>query len=373
MISRALSAARLFCLLSAVLIVSPLLAQQDDTPPPPSDLPTETLHVYTNRMQFPTLLIDKHERSVAHPKLKDFDISLDSGKPFHPSGMHVEGDDPLAIAVLLDLSGGEEEIIKDLPDSLAALVPQSLHSQDHLYFYALDCRLIALPAPVAADASAIRSGLATISSAPVHGTSQQNSCPAHPRLWDAITSISNDLAPLRARHVLLVVSRTKNRDSATSRAEMDHAINFDGVSVFVVRDIIEYYADHGIHTAVTGEVRANAHNPTFALTEEAETVDLCLRSGGFVVNTIPGTLTDRILELITLLRGRYVLEFARPDKNFVGWHSMQVSVAGVPITLATGTSAPVADMSVLESPNTVPVSSSPASVGDRHILTPKNP
>lgn len=366
---RVASAASLLCLLTVIPLPSGLLAQQDN--PPAANIPMETLHVYVNRMQFPTLLIDKQERAVAHPKLKDFDITLDSGKPFHPSGMHIEANDPLAIAVLLDLSGGEEGLLDELPNSLAALVPQALLQHDRLYFYALDCRLIGLPSPVPPDAAAIRSNLATISAAPVHASGGDTACSAHPRLWDAITIISHALAPIPARHVLLVVSRAKTDDNVTSRVAMDHAVNFDGTAVFVVRDIIRYYADHGIRTGVTDEVRRVARDPMFALTKEASPVDLCIRSGGFVLNVIPGTLPARLHELISLLRGRYVLEFARPNENFVGWHEMQVSVTGVPYALATGTSAPVEDTNVPRAPDTLPVKPSPAVLGSRQVLEPK--
>jgi hypothetical protein len=378
MVFRVLSVARLTLgFLAALFVVSPLApspltAQQDTSLPPPDNLPTETLHVYTNRMQFPTLLIDKQEHPIAHTKLKDFDITLDSGKSFHPSGMHIEGDDPLAIAVLLDLSGSERNILNELPTALDALVPQWLHPQDRLYFYALDCRLIGLPAAVPVDAAAIRSGLASISNAPVHSRNEAQACPEHPRLWDAIGSVSHDLAKLPARHVLLVISRGRSHDSVTTRAAMNEAINFDGVTVFGIRDILEYFADHGIQTGVTGEVRRASRNPTFELNGEDRMLELSLRSGGFILDLIPGTLTERLRELIDLLRGRYVLEFARPDKNFVGWHAMEVKVPGVPFVLATGTSAPVADNSILQAPDTVPVKPSPAVVGDRNVLPPEN-
>jgi hypothetical protein len=98
---------------------------------------------------------------------------------------------------------------------------------------------------------------------------------------------------------------------------------------------------------------------------------LCERTGGLIL-TIPRESLESSLErTIAMLRGRYILEFPRPDQATPGVHGIEVQV---PILSAYVTSAgvtvPLADAKILADPLTVPSAPSPATLGTRHPINP---
>jgi len=82
------------------------------------------------------------------------------------------------------------------------------------------------------------------------------------------------------------------------------------------------------------------------------------------------SLARRLREFANLLRGRYIVEFRRPDDITLGDHDFRVSIVGlIAFVRPAGISTPIADPKVLQDPNTV--QSDPAlspTVGKRRVL-----
>jgi hypothetical protein len=118
-----------------------VVAAQDA--PMPKDEPVHTLHVYTNLIQIPTLVLgpnrERLKTSIAESR---FSISIDSGPWFRATHVRPEGDDPIAFSILLDVSGDAAELMPKIGDAIADLAPFSLHSKHHVSIYALDCSLV---------------------------------------------------------------------------------------------------------------------------------------------------------------------------------------------------------------------------------------
>jgi hypothetical protein len=56
-----------------------------------------------------------------------FRLSLDSGPRFRPTYVRREGDDPISLAILIDASKPDNELLPSLIKAIAALPPDFLH------------------------------------------------------------------------------------------------------------------------------------------------------------------------------------------------------------------------------------------------------
>jgi len=179
-------------------------AQEPAAPQPANPY---TLHVYANRIQLPTVVIDSSGQQVHSLTRDNFDITLDGGSIFHPTTARIEGDDPITLALLLDVSGMGKDIFKNLPALFAALAPDSLHPKDHVSIYAVDCRVIRTLDDVPADPATLKLGIEKAFVAPgLHDKSDGPTCGTSIHLWDAIATVANALATKPGRRVMLVIS-----------------------------------------------------------------------------------------------------------------------------------------------------------------------
>ena len=352
----------IYLVLCLSVLAGPLLEAQDpDTePPPPPGL--YTLHVYTNLVQVPTLVLNSNNKPVSSLTRTQFSIALDGGPLFHPTQMRLEGEDPVSLGILIDASGGEEELVQKLPAALAGLAPQYLHPSDQLMLFALDCKLVHSTTPIPASASGITKGLTAVLRSPgLHGEKSHGSCSRTTRLWDSIISVDNVLKDMPGRRVLLIISSGNDHQSQTSFQETQLYSGFFAIAIFGMRDPdgpligeIPNRSDvrHGGLTAGT-------------LYEAADSFDLlCRTNGGLLLNVRSWTLAQSLQSFITMLRGRYILEFPRPDNSTAGNHNIDITLPGKnALILATGVATPLPDPALLADPNTVPVAPSPAQMG----------
>jgi hypothetical protein len=175
-------------LLATLLALGTLSVRaQQPTPDQPAEADTPyVLHVYANLIQIPTLVLSRSLKPVPPIPIDRFNISLDSGPPFHPTRMHIEGDEPLSLAVLLDASGGEDLILKNFAANLAALTPDELLPHDHITIYALDCQLLRSTDDKPATAETIEGGVTSLLKSPLlHDPSSKHTCHKNLQLWSA--------------------------------------------------------------------------------------------------------------------------------------------------------------------------------------------
>src|SRR5271156_6541884 len=65
-----------------------------------------TLHVYTNLIQIPTLVLGPSREFIKRPIAENrFSVSIDEGPWFPAIHVRPEGDDPIALSILLDVNG----------------------------------------------------------------------------------------------------------------------------------------------------------------------------------------------------------------------------------------------------------------------------
>jgi hypothetical protein len=118
----------------AVCLGGTLLSAQN-TPATSDAIPT--LHVYTNLVQIPVLVLTPTREKLLAPIAPNrFSISFDGGPSFQPTYARLEGDDPIDLSIVLDIRSLQIDLIERIDQTIADLAPSFLHPGDHVSIYA---------------------------------------------------------------------------------------------------------------------------------------------------------------------------------------------------------------------------------------------
>ena len=334
---------RFVCVAGLALAVGMLWAQ--DTPVQSDNKPIETLHVYTDLIQIPTLVLEPNRQVIKKtiPE-SEFYVSIDSGPKFRATHTRLEGDDPLSISILLDVSGDTLLLLPKIDEAFAHLAPNSLHTGDHVSIYALDCSLVQSLDDVPAEREKLRLGVKRVleSWQNRQADGRGTTCKHSGHLWDAIGYVAKQLSQLPGRRVILAVSQGEDSGSEHTWNEVRTYVQATGVAIFGVFTV-PVFAEDGNHT----RLRWDSENAFRSL---------CALSGGLVFMTHVQTVRETLKGIVTTLRGRYIVEFPRPAKSTAGFHSLQVTIANgrSDFIASSGITVPLPDAAVLTDPTTVP-------------------
>jgi hypothetical protein len=345
--------------------------------------PAPTLHVYENLLQASVLVLQSNRDRIGKPiDAERFSVSLDAGPWFRASHVRREGDDPISLSILLDVSGDGGLLMPKMAESIGALAPKSLGPQDRISVYALDCSLIRAASDAPADTAglkrAVDEGLSswTARNSKKHAKGgAESDCKRPEYLWGALADLTDGLHKLAGRRVILVVSSGEDKGSAHTwnqvRAEAQEA----GVAIFGLKYTSDPVAGSGTVAetpfALTGPFSvADKTEPAVTLDSENPLLNLCELSGGTVKLVSPKRLEKKLQEFTVMVRERYVVEFPRPTNGKVGMHGLQVKInKGDYFISSAGITFPLMDPAVLADPTTVVSDPSKApTMGSRHTL-----
>ena len=327
-----------------------------------------TLHVYVNTIQVPVLVLGPKLNRVGPIATNRFSVSFDSGPRFPVSHARLEGDDPISLTILLDVSGYSARLMSNVSDGIAGLAPNWLHPHDNVSIYALDCTLTRsaeLPAEASILKRAVDNALAPWRSRT--SVEHAGGCKQTIHLWDALVYATNRLRELPGRRVILVLTDGNDEGSRNTWNELRLFAQTSAVAVFAVRS-----------TAVSPETTLDSSfapwqvSSIYSRAMEDPLNGVCQLSGGVVFTTDERSLAKTLQRFTSILRERYIVEFPRP-KGTAGPHDMEVRVnKGADYFIRpTGISVPIADPALARDPTTVPTN--PAhepEMGTRKILTP---
>jgi hypothetical protein len=346
-------------ILLAALTTPQLRAQTAPQPTPPEASPY-TLHVYTNLLQIPTLVLNPTLHPLPPISPDKFNISLDSGPTFHPTHMRLEGDDPIDLAILLDLSGDTYNLQSALSHSIQVFTKQSLQPHDHVSIYAIDCIFVRAANDVPANESdRIAHALDEATTYPdLHGEGERSPrCAKSLHLWNALTKVAESIGTMPGRRVILVISNGRDTRSVVTWSELARYASARSIAIF------------GLYPAFD----MNLSSFSFRLDEQDQFDQLCQLTGGLVLSTSYPSVPTNLKRVVDLLRGRYILEFPRPDAGGVGDHHIDVTITKTDAFIRpAGISYPAPDPALLKDPTTIPSTPSPATFGTRHPLDQKN-
>lgn len=304
-------------------------AQQEQTP-------VFTLKVYANLVQVPTLVLDHDMRPLPRIDFARFLVSLDAGKRFAPTRVRIEGDDPLEIAILLDMGGPERKLIASFADAAAKMAATSLHPQDRISVYAVNCNLVRSARRVLTTPDLVsRAVEAAITAPAINERSGHGACSSHPAMWNSIISVVQDMSDSQHRRVLLILS-SGGVPGPISWADIHRLAAAEGVAVFGLNDgdAYDWWRQDNSHPFRS----------------------LCESTGGVVMHTGKSDLAKQLQQWVTLLRNRYVVEFPRPQQLALGVHNIQISIKKDDMAFVTlsGVSVSLPDPALTSDPHYLP-------------------
>jgi hypothetical protein len=319
----------------------------------PENASSLTLHVYTNLVQIPTLVLGVNRKPIARIGEQKFFVSLDGGRKLRATHARLEDDDPISLTILMDLSQSRPGIMLSADKAIASLAPLSLHAKDEVSIYALGCQLIRPTYQGPTDAETLKRHVDLVlqQSQSWNEIDTKRRCQNPLYLWDSLASIVETLSGRPGRRVILAVTDGVDRGSRNS---------WNALRLFAQTRSV----------AIFGLVQpADLRN----LDAEDPFNDVCQLSGGIVLPTPARDLGKQLAWALTLIRARYIVEFPRPMTTVSGRYSLDVTVSTKPEAFIrpTGIQVPIDDPAILNDPTTVPsdLSRTPE-LGNRKILSP---
>jgi hypothetical protein len=367
-ILRHVSLAALVCSVVCALARPAARAQQPATTPsavqaelPPSE-PIHTLHVYMNLEQIPVLVLTSERERLKKPLQESaFRISLDSGPSFKPAHVRMEGDDPLSLSLLIDLTKPRSELLDGLAEAIEQLgpehggtVPGALRAHDHVSVYILDCKLLRtaqdLPANGLLLEKAVDAGLDGWQ-ARLESSGGKPACAKHVQLWDAMGFVTAQLQKLPGRRVLLVLTDGVDRGSRMKWSDEMRAAQIDAVTIFGLvkdSDLQDLTGGHAILNPVD-RLQFGNDRPL-----ENPFDNICQATGGMILGSEARTLSRDLARFLQMLRERYVVEFPRSDDMTAGFHNIAVSIEKFQgFIRPSALTSPIADRKLLDDPTTL--------------------
>ena len=324
---------------------------------PAADGGVPTLHVYTNLVQVPTLVLTMNQDLIDKPIAENrFSVSIDSGRWFRVTHVRREGDDPVSLSILLDVSGDAADLMPKMEDALGKLVPSSLHWRDRVSVYALDCTL----RRALDDAPANNLLLKTAVGAALEPWKQHKrnrpgkGCELKGHLWDGLGSVAVALSELPGRRVILVVTDGRDTGSRNSWDAVRYFAQTKGIAIFALNFTPASLGIESIGRGRGGYLTSGGSSSGV----EKPLISVCELSGGVVMRMSERTDLSKSLErFVTMLRERYIVEFPRPGNSTAGEHGLEVKIdKGVYIMIRpSGVSMPLPDPALATDPTTIQV------------------
>jgi hypothetical protein len=339
-----------------LLTASRCPAQQAQPAGVQGQTPVFTLKVYTNLVQVPALVLDGDLQPLPRIDFRRFLLSVDGGSQFAPTHVRLEGDDPIDIAILLDLTGEQRHLITSFEQAAATMVANSLGPQDRISIYVLNCHLIRSTTGSAPTPDLLRSAVEAAFAAPDLNKSDTPNTPCGKKvhLWNALASVVNDLGDSRSRRVVLAVTDGRDDGSPITWEDLREFAVLKGVALFGMSN----YENNSIDPWVRDHVDPLA--------------SLCEVTGGIVLHVQNSGLRKKLAQWIALLRGRYVVEFPRPQQLPNGENSLVISIKNDPLAFVTfaGVATPLPDPKITLDPHYMPSQEgSDIPVGKRRSLS----
>jgi hypothetical protein len=320
--------------------------------------PVKTLHVYADTIQIPVLVLSPEHETVPPIAPDRFNISIDGGPKFRARHVRVEGDDPVSLSILFDVSGEESALMSKVSGAIAGLAPLSLRPQDRVSIYALDCTFVRSLNDVPAEPTRLQVGVNAALEKWINRvkTDRKSTCKQKIHLWDGLAIIVRQMSQLGGRRVILAMTSGVDQGSVNAWNRVRLFAEESGVAIFGLRAGYDVFVPNGF-------LRLDVEN---ALTS------LCELTGGLVFSATPKTVAKELEWFTEIVRGRYIVEFPRPLHAATGPHDLLVSVdKSNEFVRSAGISVPIVDPATLADPATVlPDPSQTPEVGKHRVITP---
>lgn len=328
-----------------------------------------TLHVYVNLVQIPVLVLNSSLHATPRIPDSNFKVSLEGLGQIHPSRIRLEGEDPINLTLIVDRSEKDDTLWNDLPKSMERLI-QSLRPRDHISFLAFDGCTARRFGPEMApfDAEWMKQTAKVLTNMAPSKLRGKQDCPKPITYWELVMYAANKLSQYPGRKILVTLGPGDTLTRQT--AEQVHTLlTQHSITLFPIVHPL------AMRTGMSSVIGRSGNQPQFmSVTNPALSADALLAmtteaelSGGMLLPTTYQQFSKTLAQPVELARGRYIIEFPRPDKLPPGTHYIQVE-DGHPhdfIRIA-GISVPIAAPNELKDPTVQhgPLMASGASAAD---------
>jgi hypothetical protein len=314
-----------------------------------------TLHVYTNLIQIPTLVLGPSREFIKRPIAENrFSVSIDEGPWFPAIHVRPEGDDPIALSILLDVNGDTAVLMPKISEALAELARSSLHPQDRISLYAMDCALMRSLAGAPVDSAQVKRGADAVLEPWTLRKRRKQSCQQSIHLWDALAVVEVETSKLSGRRVILAITDGQDRGSKHNWNELAKFAQDSGTAIFGLHYVEDRSWGGPTVTRRGGGGQFTTNDAALGNVEDAWS--FVTESSGGIVTTTSDTksLGASLGQVLAMVRGRYIVEFPRPSNSTAGSHEMQVKVAKSNyMTRPSGISVPMPDAALAADPTTI--------------------
>lgn len=293
---------------------------------PAKDAPdgTYTLHVYTDLLQIPTVVLTRLHSLYPSLTKQSFTLSLQGGPPFHPVNVRLQGDDPITLAILFDLTTGDNSVFQSFAQAMTTLPAGSLTARDYVSVYAYDCKLVSSTEDEPATPQHLQDAMTNVMTAGRERArdGERETCWSKKRLYDVIARVAQNIGELPGRRVVLVISDGADRQSVNDWMAVARFAGSRSITVFGLRPISRL--------SWAPRISGNSKfDPGWVSTEWDDSFgSLCGSTGGLVLDAFSSKkfMARQIQRLMAILRNRYIIEFPRPANGSSGYYSIDVKI-----------------------------------------------
>ena len=332
-----------------------------------SETPPTTLHVYANLERIPVLVLSSSRTAMKADESK-FRVSLDSGPEFKPDHVRVEGDDPVSFAVLIDATKPKSILLPKILESFGQLAESSFKPSDNVSIYVMSCSLVRTAYNLTPDPSSLKEALKdALATSRAEQADHKDGCKQGIPLWDSLAMVTLQLQKLSSYRVLIAItdgydSGSKNTWNQVRLLTQQTSVAVFGVSPEVDKPSPASALESMLHDALPASP-FNAEDP-FDI--------ICQLSGGIQTFTGGRKLGNALVQVVQMVRNRYIVSFSEANNDQARMHSLVVTLANMNAYVRpAGLSVNLLNPKLLRDPSTVPSNSTNKPVpGDRKVLSP---
>ncbi len=339
-----------------------------------------TLHVYTNLIQLPVLVLNPFLDSAPAVDPRMLTVTLDGGKPFHPVHVRPQGEDPISLAILFDVSQSDFDMLPGFANVAAKFATKSLRPHDEVAIYTLNCTLTRTGDFAPPDPASLRKVTDVAIESVKLGRKHHRPCGSSLQLRTSLAMTIQELSRRPGRRVILAISGGTDVGSLLTVEDVHQAASDNGVSIFGLTPVFAFQSPVGV-----GGRRSSLGGPSGAsgslsalstLSPSGSFGALCEETGGIALRTSDDSLPNDLRTFVKMLRERIIIEFPRPREATPGTHILSVQIAKSHAFIRpAGIQIPVADPRVAADPSTISMGDSQPQVdpapAPTHPVIPK--
>lgn len=257
-----------------------------------------TLHVYTDLVQTAVVVLTPDRKPIGPIAEEKFYVSLEGGPKIRVTHARLEGDEPISLAVLLDLTQPFPTLMRHIEDAIAGLAPLSSSPEDKIAIYSLDCQLVRPTGAVEADPTALKGAVAVaLQSWKARGEKRLTHCPEPSHLFDSLVAITQMLHGQSGHRVILALRDGLDRGSHTDWNTLRFSAQASGVAIFALTDFLS----------------------------ASDFIKVCDATGGMISTAHADDLAKSLESFTKMLRARYIVEFP-PAASTAAYRGFDITI-----------------------------------------------